>query len=166
MFHRTLLENIRYGRPESTDDEVWRAADAANCRSFIEALPEGFDTMVGSRGVKLSGGQRQRIAIARAILKNAPILLLDEATSALDSGSEAEVRRALESLMRGRTVIAIAHRLSTLNGFDRLITLKDGRIVRDAPPEYVEPEGRPTAPTHAGDATGGADVTVLRTRVA
>ena len=100
MFHRTLRENIRYGRPDATDDEVWEAADAANCRSFIEELPEGFDTMVGSRGVRLSGGQRQRIAIARAILKNAPILLLDEATSALDTNSEAEVRRALETLMR------------------------------------------------------------------
>ena len=139
LFHRTLLENIRYGRPEATDAEVWKAADAANCRSFIEELPEGFDTMVGSRGVKLSGGQRQRIAIARAILKNAPILLLDEATSALDSGSEAEVRRALESLMRGRTVIAIAHRLSTLNGFDRLVTLRGGEVVSDAPPEAASP---------------------------
>ena len=138
LFHRTLLENIRYGRPEATDEEVWEAADAAQCRSFIEALPEGFDTMVGSRGVKLSGGQRQRIAIARAILKNAPILLLDEATSALDSRSEAEVRRALESLMRGRTVIAIAHRLSTLEGFDRLVTLRNGRIVDDAPPAAAQ----------------------------
>ena len=134
MFHRTLLENIRYGRPEATDDEVWRAADAANCRSFIEQLPEGFDTMVGSRGVKLSGGQRQRIAIARAILKNAPILLLDEATSALDTGSEAEVKKALEKLMQGRTVIAIAHRVSTLDGFDRLVTLMNGKVVKDEPP--------------------------------
>ena len=135
MFHRTLLENIRYGRPDATDDEVWEAADAANCRSFIEQLPEGFDTMVGSRGVKLSGGQRQRIAIARAILKNAPILILDEATSALDTNSEAEVRRALESLMRGRTVIAIAHRVTTLDGFDRLVTLVDGKVASDEPPE-------------------------------
>ena len=135
MFHRTLLENIRYGRPDATDDEVWEAADAANCRSFIEQLPEGFDTMVGSRGVKLSGGQRQRIAIARAILKNAPILLLDEATSALDTNSEAEVRRALETLMRGRTVIAIAHRITTLDGFDRLVTLVDGKVASDEPPE-------------------------------
>ena len=134
MFHRTLLENIRYGRPDATDEEVWEAADAANCRSFIEEMPEGFDTMVGSRGVKLSGGQRQRIAIARAILKNAPILLLDEATSALDTGSEAEVRRALETLMRGRTVIAIAHRVTTLDGFDRLITLENGRVAKDEAP--------------------------------
>lgn len=135
LFHRTLLENIRYGRPDATDEEVWEAADAAHCRSFIQQLPDGFDTMVGSRGVKLSGGQRQRIAIARAILKNAPILLLDEATSALDSKSEAEVRRALESLMRGRTVIAIAHRLSTLDGFDRLVKLHDGQVVSDGPPD-------------------------------
>ena len=141
MFHRTLLENIRYGRPEATDDEVWRAADAANCRSFIEQLPEGFDTMVGSRGVKLSGGQRQRIAIARAILKNAPILLLDEATSALDTGSEAEVKKALEKLMAGRTVIAIAHRVSTLDGFDRLVTLQDGKVVKDEPPARARKPG-------------------------
>ena len=131
LFHRTLLENIRYGRPDASDEEVWAAATAANCRAFIEALPEGLDTMVGDRGLKLSGGQRQRIAIARAILKNAPILLLDEATSALDAKSEAAVRDALENLMRGRTVIAIAHRLPTLSGFHRLITLQDGRIVRD-----------------------------------
>ncbi|MCX8255597.1 ABC transporter [Beijerinckiaceae bacterium RH CH11] len=137
MFHRTLLENIRYGRPDATDEEVWEAADAANCRSFIEEMPEGFDTMVGSRGVKLSGGQRQRIAIARAILKNAPILLLDEATSALDTGSEAEVRRALETLMKGRTVIAIAHRVTTLDGFDRLITLENGRVAKDEAPKLA-----------------------------
>ena len=137
LFHRTLMENIRYGRPDASDDDVWRAADAANCRDFIDQLPDGLETMVGDRGTKLSGGQRQRVAIARALLKNAPILILDEATSALDAKSEAEVRAALENLMRGRTVIAIAHRLATLHGFDRIVTLAGGSIVSDGPPEQV-----------------------------
>lgn len=137
LFHRTLMENIRYGRPGASDDDVWRAAEAANCRSFIDSLPEGLETIVGDRGTKLSGGQRQRVAIARAVLKNAPILILDEATSALDTKSEAEVKAALENLMKGRTVIAIAHRLGTLQGFDRLVKLEDGRIVSDLPPEKV-----------------------------
>jgi ATP-binding cassette subfamily B protein len=137
LFHRTLMENIRYGRPDATDDEVWRAAEAANCRAFIDQLPDGLETIVGDRGTKLSGGQRQRVAIARALLKNAPILLLDEATSALDTKSEDEVRAALQNLMRGRTVIAIAHRLQTLRGFDRIVTLERGRIVSDLPPDVV-----------------------------
>ena len=114
MFHRSIMENIRYGRPNATDDEVVRAAIAAALR-FHRNLPQGMATMVGDRGVRLSGGQRQRIAIARALLKDAPILLLDEATSALDSESEETIiREALDRLMRGRTVIAVAHRLSTL----------------------------------------------------
>ena len=135
LFHRSLMENIRYGRPDASDDDVWRAAEAANCRSFIDNLPDGLETMVGDRGTKLSGGQRQRVAIARALLKNAPILLLDEATSALDAKSEADVRAALENLMRGRTVIAIAHRLASLRGFDRIVTLENGRIVGDQSPD-------------------------------
>src|SRR6201992_4121444 len=126
LFHRSIMENIRYGRPNATDDEVLRAAIAARC-DFVEALPEGLDTMVGDRGVKLSGGQRQRIAIARAFLKDAPILLLDEATAALDSESEEAIREALARLMRGRTVIAIAHRLATLRNFDRVGRLKAGK---------------------------------------
>jgi ABC-type multidrug transport system fused ATPase/permease subunit len=113
LFHRSIMENVRYGRPTATDNEVLRAAIAARC-DFVETLPEGLATMVGDRGVKLSGGQRQRIAIARAFLKDAPILLLDEATAALDSESEEAIREALGRLMRGRTVIAIAHRLATL----------------------------------------------------
>ena len=111
-----------------------RAAEMAQCRAFIEALPEGFDTLVGNRGVKLSGGQRQRLAIARALLKDAPILLLDEATSALDSESERAIQAALDRLMRGRTVLAIAHRLSTLQNFDRIIVMNQGRIVEDGAP--------------------------------
>ncbi|HLG83766.1 MAG TPA: ABC transporter ATP-binding protein [Bradyrhizobium sp.] len=134
LFHRSILENIRYGRPSATDDEVLRAAIAARC-DFVETLPEGLDTMVGDRGVKLSGGQRQRIAIARAFLKDAPILLLDEATASLDSESEEAIREALSRLMRGRTVIAIAHRLATLRNFDRVVVLKAGRIIEDGPPD-------------------------------
>jgi ATP-binding cassette, subfamily B, bacterial len=134
LFHRTVLENIRYARPDATEAEVLNAADMAHCRDFIEAMPDGFETMVGDRGVKLSGGQRQRLAIARALLKNAPILLLDEATSALDTESEQAIQHALDRLMSGRTVIAIAHRLSTLQSFDRIIVMDKGRIVDDGSP--------------------------------
>ena len=137
LFHRSIMDNIRYGRPEASDDEVVAAASAARCLGFIRAMPEGFATIVGERGVKLSGGQRQRIAIARAFLKNAPILLLDEATSALDIEAEEAIREALDRLMRGRTVIAIAHRLSTLRGFDRILVLQVGRIVEDGPPDLL-----------------------------
>jgi len=137
LFHRTIRENLRYARPDAPDQDVLRAAEIARCREFIEALPEGFDTMVGDRGVKLSGGQRQRLAIARALLKDAPILLLDEATSALDSESEAAIQQALDVLMRGRTVIAIAHRLSTLRNFDRIVVMSAGRVVEDGPPDVL-----------------------------
>jgi ATP-binding cassette subfamily B protein len=136
LFHRSILENIRYGRPTATDNEVLRAAIAARC-DFVENLPDGLATMVGDRGIKLSGGQRQRIAIARAFLKDAPILLLDEATAALDSESEEAIREALGRLMRGRTVIAIAHRLATLRNFDRVVVLKNGRIVEDGQPDRL-----------------------------
>jgi ATP-binding cassette, subfamily B, bacterial len=136
LFHRSIMENIRYGRPNATDDEVLRAAIAARC-DFVESLPEGLATMVGDRGVKLSGGQRQRIAIARAFLKDAPILLLDEATAALDSESEEAIRESLGRLMRGRTVIAIAHRLATLRNFDRVVMLKAGKIIEDGPPDRL-----------------------------
>jgi ATP-binding cassette subfamily B protein len=136
LFHRSIMENIRYGRPNATDDEVLRAAIAARC-DFIENLPEGMATTVGDRGIKVSGGQRQRIAIARAFLKDAPILLLDEATAALDSESEEAIREALSRLMRGRTVIAIAHRLATLRNFDRVVMLQGGRIIEDGPPDIL-----------------------------
>jgi ATP-binding cassette, subfamily B, bacterial len=131
LFHRSVLENLRYGRPEATPEEVYAAADAAGCTEFIQRLPQGFDTIVGERGVKLSGGQRQRLAIARAFLRDAPIILLDEATSALDSESERLIQAALMRLIEGRTVIAIAHRLSTLSAFDRIVVLERGRIVED-----------------------------------
>lgn len=131
LFHRTLGENISYGKPSATDLEVREAARRANALEFIEKLPNGFDTLVGERGVKLSGGQRQRIAIARAILKDAPILILDEATSALDSESEKLIQEALEKLMKGRTSIVIAHRLSTIAKLDRIVVLEKGKIVED-----------------------------------
>ena len=137
MFHRSVLENIRYARPDATREDVLEAASIARCRDFIEALPEGFDTMVGDRGVRLSGGQRQRLAIARALLKNAPILLLDEATSALDSESEHLIQAALDDLMQGRTVIAVAHRLSTLRNFDRIVVMDGGRVVDDGAPDEL-----------------------------
>ena len=129
MFHRTIAENIRVGRPRATDAEVRRAAELAHAAEFIAALPAGYDTLVGERGVKVSGGQRQRIAIARAILKDAPILVLDEATSALDSESENHIQQALWTLMRDRTAIVIAHRLSTVRRMDRLVVLDAGAIV-------------------------------------
>jgi ATP-binding cassette, subfamily B, bacterial len=137
LFNRTIMENIRYGRPDASDEEVWQAVALARCDDFIRALPDGFLTMVGDRGLQLSGGQRQRIAIARAFLKDAPILLLDEATSTLDIESEEAIREALESLMRRRTVIAIAHRLSTLRSFDRIVVLHNGRIEQDGPPDLL-----------------------------
>jgi ATP-binding cassette, subfamily B, bacterial len=137
LLHRSVLDNIRYGKPEASDSDVRKAAEAARCRDFIEALPNGFSTVVGDRGTRLSGGQRQRIAIARALLKDSPILLLDEATSALDGESEEAIRQALDRLMQDRTVIAIAHRLSTLRSFDRIVVLHAGRVVQDGAPEEL-----------------------------
>lgn len=131
LFHRTLMENIRYGKRDASEREVIDAARRAHCDAFISALPEGYDTYVGERGIKLSGGERQRIAIARAILKNAPVLILDEATSSLDSESEALIQDALRELMRGKTVIVIAHRLSTIMHMDRILVIKDGAVVSE-----------------------------------
>jgi ATP-binding cassette subfamily B protein len=140
LFHRSILENVRYGRPDATDEEVLDAMTAARCE-FIHQLPEGVATTVGERGVKLSPGQRQRLAIARAFLKDAPTLLLDEATSSLDIESEEAVREALDRLMRGRTVVAIAHRLSTLRSFDRIIVMQDGQILEDGAPQKLMQHG-------------------------
>ena len=128
MFHRSIADNIRVGRPGANDAAVREAARLAHASEFIEALPDGYRTLVGERGIKLSGGQRQRVAIARAILKDAPILVLDEATSSLDSESEALIQDALWTLMSKRTAIVIAHRLSTVRRMDRLIILDRGRI--------------------------------------
>lgn len=129
LFHRSLMDNIRYGRREASDEEVYEAAKKAHCHEFISALPEGYKTLVGERGIKLSGGERQRVAIARAILKNAPILVLDEATSSLDSESEKLIHDALHELMKDKTVIVIAHRLSTIMETDRIVVIEDGRII-------------------------------------
>lgn len=131
LFHRSLRENIAYGRPDATEKEIIKSAKQANAWEFINELPDGLDTLVGERGIKLSGGQRQRIAIARAILKDAPILLLDEATSALDSESEKLIQDSLTDLMKGRTSVVIAHRLSTIAKLDRIIVLDHGRIIED-----------------------------------
>ena len=131
LFHRSIRENIAYGKPEATENEIMAVARQAQAHDFIRELPEGYDTLVGERGVKLSGGQKQRVAIARAMLKDAPILVLDEATSALDSESEVAIQKALHKLMVGKTVVAIAHRLSTLREMDRIIVLENGKIIED-----------------------------------
>ncbi|SER54381.1 ATP-binding cassette, subfamily B [Faunimonas pinastri] len=137
LFHRSVMENIRFARPGATDAAVTAAARAAYCHDFICNLPDGYETLVGERGTKLSGGQRQRVGIARAFLKDAPVLILDEATSALDTQSEMEVQSALSELMRDRTVLAVAHRLSTVVGLDRILVLMDGTIVEDGPPDEL-----------------------------
>ena len=131
LFHRSLYENIRYARPNSSRDEVVRAAKLAHAHEFIAGFTQGYDTLVGERGVKLSGGERQRVAIARAILKNAPLLVLDEATSSLDSESEMFIRDALQKLMRGRTTVVIAHRLSTIMQMDRIVVIQNGKIIEE-----------------------------------
>lgn len=131
LFHRSVIENLRYGKPSASDEELRHAAAAAHCTEFISRLPQGFDTIIGERGTKLSGGQRQRLAIARAFLCDAPIVLLDEATSSLDSESEELVQEALARLVGDRTVVAVAHRLSTLHAFDRVVVLERGRIIED-----------------------------------
>lgn len=141
LFHRNIMDNIRFGRPDASDEEVIAAAEAAHCGSFIDALPDGYRTLVGERGTKLSGGQRQRVGIARAFLKKASIIILDEATSALDTHSEIEVQKALVSFMKDRTVIAVAHRLSTISAFDRVLLMQEGRIVEDGPADVLRRTG-------------------------
>ena len=131
LFHRSIMDNIRYGNMDATDEEVIRASKRAHCHEFIEQLPEKYETQVGERGIKLSGGQRQRIAIARAMLKRAPILILDEATSALDSVTERHIQSALRNLSTSQTTIVIAHRLSTLSDMNRILVFDDGKIVED-----------------------------------
>ncbi len=137
LFHRTILENIRVARATASDADVRRAAEAAGCADFIALLPQGYDSVVGERGTNMSGGQRQRIGIARAFLKDSHIVLLDEATSALDTGSELEVQQGLDRLMANRTVLAVAHRLSTIVTFDRVLVVEDGRIVEDGSPQHL-----------------------------
>ena len=142
LFTTSIAQNIRYGRPDATMNEVQTAASAANALEFITELPEGFDTEVGERGIRLSGGQKQRIAIARALLEDPPILILDEATSALDAESEHLVQDALRTLMKGRTTLVIAHRLSTVQSADRIAVVDDGRIVEiGSHSELLEQDG-------------------------
>jgi ATP-binding cassette subfamily B protein len=131
LFDDTVLENIRYGRSDAGDEDVRRAAVAAHAHAFVLSLPQGYNTRLGERGVTLSGGQRQRLALARAVLRDAPILLLDEATSALDAESEAAVQQALERITEGRTTLIIAHRLATVQRADRILVLDEGRIVEE-----------------------------------
>jgi ATP-binding cassette subfamily B protein len=137
LFHRSIRENIAYGKPKATEKEIIKAAKQAHAWEFITKMPGGLDTVVGERGIKLSGGQRQRIAIARAIIKDAPILVLDEATSALDSESETLIQDALGKLMKGRTSIVIAHRLSTIAKLDRIVVLKAGAIAEQGSHEQL-----------------------------
>jgi ATP-binding cassette subfamily B protein len=134
LFHRSLKENIRYGRIEASDAEVESAARRAHAHDFIDQIPEKYESMVGERGVKLSGGQRQRIAIARVILKDAPVLILDEATSSLDSITEKSIQTSLNEVMQGKTVIVVAHRLSTIANLDRILVFDEGRIIEDGRP--------------------------------
>ncbi|MGN6488224.1 MAG: ABC transporter ATP-binding protein, partial [Devosia sp.] len=142
LFHRSLAENIAYGRPEATRGEIIEAAKLANAHEFIEALPKGYETLVGERGIKLSGGERQRVAIARAFLSDARVLILDEATSSLDSESELLIQQAMDRLMVGRTTLVIAHRLSTVRALDRLLVFDGGRIVEEGThPELVKRQG-------------------------
>jgi len=143
LFHRTVMENIRYGRLDATDAEVIEAAQKAHCHAFISQMKDGYQTIVGERGMRLSGGQRQRIAIARAVLKNAPILILDEATSALDSFTEQQIQESLRNLMQERTTLVIAHRLSTLSNMDRILVFEQGKIIEEGThSQLVAKEGR------------------------
>lgn len=141
IFAASARENIRFGRPGASDAQVADAAKAAAAHDFLTALPEGYDTYVGERGVMLSGGQKQRIAIARAILRDAPILLLDEATSALDAESERAVQQAVEALSQDRTTLVVAHRLATVKKADRIIVMQDGRIVAQGTHDALVAEG-------------------------
>ena len=161
LFRGTIRDNIAFGKPGASEDEIVAAAKGAYAHDFIMAFPRGYDTQVGEHGLQLSGGQRQRIAIARALIKNAPIILLDEATAALDSESELQVREAMEHLFRGRTTLAIAHRLHTVSHADRILVVEDGQVVGIRPPRRIAAQARPlrhllpAAARAAGDARAG-----------
>ena len=141
LFDGTIRENLIYGTPEATDEAIAKAVEAAALTNFIASLPEGLNTPVGEAGSQLSGGQKQRLSIARALLKNAPILILDEATSALDSESENQIKEALETLMKGRTCLTVAHRLSTIDRADRIVVMQDGVIAEEGTPAELMARG-------------------------
>jgi len=155
LFHTTIRENLRYARPDATDAEIEAAARAAHIHDFVVSLPQGYDTDVEDGGARLSGGQRQRLAIARALLKQAPLLLLDEATSALDSQSERAVQQALDRLMQGRTALVIAHRLSTIRNATRIAVLDGGRLVEIGSHDELLAKGGAYARLHALQTVGG-----------
>ena len=141
LFSGTIRENLAYGLDGVTDEQLEAAATRANAMGFVDKLKDGFDTQLGERGIKLSGGQKQRLAVARALLKDAPILILDEATSSLDTKSERAVQAGLDELMEGRTTLIVAHRLSTISSVDRIVTLRDGRIDEVGSPEELATTG-------------------------
>jgi subfamily B ATP-binding cassette protein MsbA len=141
LFDDTVKENIRFGRPDATDEEVIEAAKAAFAHDFIMDMPQGYDTMIGERGVRISGGQKQRVTIARAIIRNPSILILDEATSSLDTESEHQVQKALEQLMKNRTTIVIAHRLSTIQNASRIIVMSGGRVIQEGTHDELLTQG-------------------------
>jgi ATP-binding cassette subfamily B protein len=141
LFHGTIRDNIAYGRPDATEEEIHAAAEATYVDRFVHSLPDGYETLVGERGVQLSGGQRQRIAIARTLLRDPPILILDEPTTGLDAESEEIVMRALERLMEGRTTLMIAHKLSTVSRADRIYVLKGGEIIEEGTHEELTARG-------------------------
>lgn len=141
LFHATVADNLRLARPGASDAELRDAARAASADDFIRALPQGYDSLIGERGLKLSGGERQRLSIARALLKNAPVLVLDEATSSVDAASEATIQAALDRLSVGRTTLVIAHRLSTVRGADRVVVLDAGRPVEEGAPDELVGSG-------------------------
>jgi subfamily B ATP-binding cassette protein MsbA len=163
LFHDTVRANIAYGRADASDAEIRRAAALAGAAEFIDGLPQGYDTMVGERGTKLSGGQRQRIAIARALIKNAPILLLDEATSSLDNESERVVQAALATLMEGRTTLVVAHRLSTIADADLIYVIEDGRVIEHGRHAELIARGRTYARLYALQA-GDSSIESARAR--
>jgi len=154
LFHRSIRENLLVGRPDATDEDIERACRLAEAHDFIIRQPQGYDTLVGERGATLSGGQRQRLAIARALLKDAPILILDEATSALDAATEARVSRAMQNLMRGRTTFIIAHRLSTVRDADEILVFDGGRIAERGSFDRLVDQGGRFAELVANQLTG------------
>ena len=158
LFHGTVRENILFGNPDATEEEMVRAAQIANAEEFIARLPDGYDTLIGERGVKLSGGQKQRLAIARAVLKDAPILILDEATSSVDTETEMLIQQALERLMVGRTTLIIAHRLSTIRNADKIVVLEGKRIVEQGTHAELMARRRPLPPPERGADQGRAPV--------